>query len=66
LVTVAFQTQRELCNSLISFYEGILKISGAGCRPKVKIIKRCFAGKSVVDSVPVTDKVVAPNTADQQ
>ena len=37
----------ELRTALISFYEGILKIPGAGGRPVAKIIKRRFAGKHV-------------------
>jgi hypothetical protein len=35
----------ELRTALISFYEGILKVPGAGGRPVAKNIKRRFAGK---------------------
>jgi hypothetical protein len=40
----------ELCAALISFYDGILKVPGAGGRPaEARIIKRRFAGKPAVD-----------------
>jgi hypothetical protein len=35
----------ELRTVLISLYEGILKVPGAGGRPVAKIIKRRFTGK---------------------
>jgi hypothetical protein len=35
----------ELRDSLTSFYEGVLKVPGAGGRPQPKIIKRRFTTK---------------------
>ncbi len=35
----------DLRDSLISFYEGVLKVPGAGGRPQAKIIKHRFAAK---------------------
>jgi hypothetical protein len=37
------EIRAELSASLISFYEGVLKVPGAGRRPEAKIIKRRFA-----------------------
>ena len=44
----AFRTT-ELQAALISFYDGVLKVPGAGGRPEAKIIKRRFAGKLADD-----------------
>ena len=50
----------ELRTALISFYEGILKVPGAGGRPVAKIIKRSFAGKHVDAHEPAPAPAPAP------
>ncbi len=54
----------ELRTALISFYEGILKVPGAGGRPVAKIIKRRFAGKHAVAPCPTEAHEPAPARAD--
>ena len=50
----------KLCTALISFYEGILKVPGAGGRPVAKIIKRSFAGKHADAHEPAPAPAPAP------
>ena len=51
----------ELRAALNAFYEGILKIPGAGGRPEAKIIKRRFAGQ--LADVPPADHGPPPAEA---
>jgi hypothetical protein len=51
----------ELRAALNAFYEGILKIPGAGGRPEAKIIKRRFAGQ--LADVPPADPSPPPAAA---
>ena len=50
----------DLHTALISFYEGILKVPGAGGRPVAKIIKRRFAGKHADAHEPAPAPAPAP------
>jgi hypothetical protein len=50
----------DLRTALISFYEGILKVPGAGGRPVAKIIKRRFAGKHADAHEPAPAPAPAP------
>ncbi len=45
-----FQTDSELCYSLTSFYEGILKVPGAGGLLQPKIIKHSLTTKICLPS----------------
>jgi hypothetical protein len=56
----------ELRTALISFYEGILKVPGAGGRPVAKIIKRRFAGKHADAHEPAPVPAPAPAGGDSR
>ncbi len=55
--------QAELCASLTSFYEDMLKVPGAGGRPQAKIIKCRFARSSAAKPPPAEPPSVEDSPA---